>query len=298
MSVLVTSAVSPFTVLTQTAQATASETQKIQIAQITQDLQNETNQQIAALQAPTDQVSVNYSQQQINALMAQQKTISGLETRYGSNANILADLTNQLAKMAGAATAGNSTSFDNARTAATTDLNDLAVIAYNPLFQADGIASLKTNGLGVNSSASYNLSTPAGQAAAGAAVAAAQTLFSSSFKTTSANQTLAASQSTALNGQISALQTLESQTENAQTTQIATETQQLQTNMQNQLHLIELNIGDSGELATEIFNAANPPQPVSSVFGELETAAVTAATPAGSSTNQPSAPAAILSLFA
>ena len=82
MSVLVTSAVSPFTVLTQTAQATASETQKIADRADHAGSAEPDQQQIAALQAPTDQVSVNYSQQQINALMSQQKTISGLETRY------------------------------------------------------------------------------------------------------------------------------------------------------------------------------------------------------------------------
>src|SRR5262249_9469843 len=79
-------------------------TQNQQLAEISQDLSNQLNRQIAALQKPVDQVSINFSQQQINSLAAQQKTVSGIETTFGNNGSLLADMTSQLATMAQAVT--------------------------------------------------------------------------------------------------------------------------------------------------------------------------------------------------
>ena len=110
-------------------------------------------------------------------------------------------------------------------------------------------AALKNNGFTIQSSASYNLSTPSGQAAATTDVTNAQNLVEAILKLNGNNQTVAASQTTALDGQINALQTLQSQQQDSQSQQVAQETAQLQQNMQNQLHLIELNLGTTTQTA-------------------------------------------------
>lgn len=277
------------------SQDNAALTQNTQLAEISQDLQNQVNRQIAALQNPIDQVSVNYSQQQINSLQAQQKTVSGLETTFGSNSSILADMTSQLNTMAQAVTNSDGTSFDNAFTALNTDLSILTVPGWNPLFQYDGISTLKMNGFSIQSSASYNLSTPAGQAAATADVTAAQTLVENSLKINGSNQTTAAGNVTALDGQITALQTMLSQAQDNASQQIAQQTQQLEANEQNQLHLIQLNLGNTTETSSMLNTILNPPSQVTSVFGALSNAVGESAKTAETQLGQTPA---VLSLFA
>lgn len=286
---------SPLSVLYQVAQDQASITQQKQINEISQDLQNQLNQKLAALQSPVDQVSVNYSQAQINSLQAQQKAVSALQTTYGTNDPLLADMTNQLNLMSQAITNSDGTAFDNALSALNTDLSDLTPAAYNPLFQNDGVAALKTNGFSIQSSASYNLSTPAGQAAATADVTTAQNAVEAALKMTGSNQTIAGGQLQVLDGQITALQTLQTQQQSAATQATAAETQQLQTNEQNALHLIQLNLSNTSQDATMIYTAANPPSQTSSVFGALENAVGETAKTAETQLGQTPA---IMSLFA
>jgi hypothetical protein len=286
---------SPFAVLQSIAQATASMTQSQQLAMIAQDLQNQLNRQIAALQPPSDQVSINLSQKRINALQAQQKTISGLETQFGNNGNLLSDMSNQLNLMAQAVGNSDGTAFDNALSALNTDLTDLTPPDWNVLFQSDGIAQLKTNGINIQSSAAYDLTTPAGQAAATADVTAVQNQLQTIITLNGGNQTVAASQITALNGQISALQSLQLQQQTAQSQAVAKQTAQLQANMQNQLHLIELSLGQTSQLSTALSAALNPPKPINSLFGALVNSV--GQTAAGVETQLGQNPA-VLSLFA
>jgi hypothetical protein len=270
-------------------------TQSQQLANIAQDLQNQLNRQLAALQPQTDQVSVDLSQSRINALQKQQKTVSSLETLFGNNGNLLSDMSNQLNLMAQAVTNGDGTAFDNALSALNTDLTDLTPPDWNPVFQSDGIAPLKTNGINIQSSATYDLTTPAGQAAATADVTAVQNQLQTIISINGGNQTVAASQITALNGQISALQNMQFQQQTAQSQAIAQRTAQLQQNMQNQLHLIELSLGQTSQLSTALSAAFNPPQPITSVFGAL--VGSVGQTAAGVEQQLGSNPA-ILSLFA
>jgi hypothetical protein len=286
---------SPLSVLQTIAQNTAQLTQQQQLANIAQDLQNQLNRQLAALQPPTDQVSVDLSQNKINALQAQQKAISGLETQFGNNGNVLADMSSQLNLMAQAANNSDGAAFDNALSALNTDLADLTPPAWNAIFQSDGIAPLKTNGINIQSSATYDLTTPAGQAAATADVTVVQNKLQSIITMNGSNQAVAASQITALNGQISALQNLQFQQQTAQSQAVAQLTAQLQANMQNQLHLIELSLGQTSQLATALSTALNPPQPINSVFGALvNSVGQTASNAETQLGNNP----AILSLFA
>ena len=121
-STTISSGPTPFTVLQSIAQATASVTQSRQLANIAQDLQNQLNRQLAAIQPPTDQVSIDISQNQVKALQAQQKTVSNLETQFGNNGNLLADMSNQLNLMVQAANNSDGTAFDNALSALNTNL--------------------------------------------------------------------------------------------------------------------------------------------------------------------------------
>ena len=58
--------------------------------------------------------------------------------------------------------------------------------------------------------------------------------------------------------------------------------------MQNTLHLIQLNLGQSSQMATALSAALNPPQPVNSVFGALTNAiGQTAPAPKSSSAKCP-----------
>jgi hypothetical protein len=289
------SAPSPFIVLASVAQSQTALAQQTQLAEISQDLQNQLNTRLAALQAPTDQVSVDLSQQRITALETQLTAVSASEKQFGTNGSLLSDMTSQLSLMAQAVNSSDGAGFDTALSALNTDLSDIVPPGFNPLFQNDGTAALKTNGFSIQSSASYNLSTPAGQAAATADVTTAQNLAEGILKTNGNNQAIAASQTTALDGQINALQTLQSQQQDAQSQQVAQETTQLQQNMQNQLHLIELNLGNTSQTANMLSLFSNPPQQVTSVFGALMNAVGESGSTAETQLGQTPA---VLSLFA
>src|SRR5262245_11878069 len=107
-----TSVFNPFSTLQSISKATASMTQNLQMANIAQDLQNQLDRQLAAIQQPTDQVSIDISQNRINALQSQQKTVSSLETQFGNNGSILSDMANQLNLMAQATGKSDNTAFD------------------------------------------------------------------------------------------------------------------------------------------------------------------------------------------
>jgi len=283
------------TTLYTLAQDNAALTQNQQLAEISQDLQNQVNRQIAALQSPVDQVSINYSQQQINSLETQQKTVSGFATIFGNNGTILADMTSQLATMAQAVTNSDGTSFDNAFTALNTDLADLGVPGYSSLFQSDGVAQLKMSGFSIQSSASYNLSSPSGQAAATADVTNATNLIENIITINGSNQSTAAAEQASLTGKISALQNLVTQEQNSATQEISQKTQQLQVNESNQLHLIELNMGKTGQISDMLNSILNPPTQVTSVFAALSNAVGETAKTAETQLGQTPA---VLSLFA
>jgi hypothetical protein len=265
-----TTVFNPFSTLQSLSAATATMTQNQQMANIAQDLQNQLNRQLAAIQPTTDQVSIDISQNRINGLQAQQKTISGLETQFGNNGSILTDMTAQLNLMTQAISKGDNTAFDNALSALNTNYTILTPPAWNPIFQNDGVAQFKMAGaINIQSSATYDLSTQAGQDAATADITNVQNLLQGFIKVNGANQTVAASQLTALNGQISSLQTIQFQQQTASQQAVQQQTNILTQNMQNNLHLIQLSLGNSSQLATALSAALNPPQAVNSVFGAL-----------------------------
>jgi hypothetical protein len=265
-----TTVFNPFSTLQSLSQATATMTQNLQMANIAQDLQNQLNRQLAAIQPTTDQVSIDISQNRINGLQSQQKTISGLETRFGNNGSILTDMTSQLNLMTQAISKGDNTAFDNALSALNTNYTILTPPAWNPIFQNDGVLQFKMAGaINIQSSATYDLSTQAGQDSATADITNVQNLLQGFIKVNGANQTVAASQLTALNGQISSLQNIQYQQQTASQQAVQQQTNMLTQNMQNNLHLIQLSLGNSSQLATALSAALNPPQAINSVFGAL-----------------------------
>jgi hypothetical protein len=281
------------TALAQISAQNVQTAQNQQINLISQRLQEQLNAKIAAYQKSTDDSATAVTQAQLNSAQNQLSTISTMQTNYGTNVNTLNDLTAQLAAMQTAVTNGDSAGFDGALTLANNDVGSLVVV--NPLgsFQPDGVSTFKINGLGISDSSTYDLSTPAGQAAAQTAIQNAQNTVNTIYQVTSANNTLAAAQKTALSGQVNALQSTINTAQQNQQTLSNTQIQQMMTNEQNQLHLIELSLGNSQALSNALAQAMSPPQPAQSVFDVLVNAV--GATPATYAAQQ-STPA-ILSLL-
>jgi hypothetical protein len=290
-----TTVFNPFSTLQSLSQATASMQTNLQMANIAQDMQNQLNRQLAAIQPPIDQISVDMSNKRIAGLQAQQKTVSAAETQFGNNGTISADMSSQLNLMTQAIAKSDSTAFDNALSALKTDLSIMTPPSWNPLFQPDGVAQLKNSGINIQSSATYDLSTQAGQDAATADVTTVQNAVQSIIKINGSNQTVAASQLTAINGQVTSLQGLLYQQQTASQQAVQQQTAMLTQNMQNSLHLIQLNLGQSTQMAQALSAALNPPQPTTSVFGALS--AAIGMTPQNAEKQLGSNPA-IMSLFA
>jgi hypothetical protein len=208
------------------------------------------NKRIAQLKAQSTDSLIPSWQSRINALRAQDSGYSSARTSLSQNGTTLADLTFQLGNLAAAAQSGNAAVFDQTLRAATTDVDHLALVPYQPGFQSDGVLSLKTKGLGIQSSATYDLSTPAGQAQAAADVQVAQGVAQNTFTQTTQNQAIANSASRALQGQISALSNQISQRQFNQLSISATEIAKLKQQSQQQFHLIELEFGTVGQSAS------------------------------------------------
>ncbi len=285
------------TVLSVLAQASANATQTAntqELSEIEAQINKRLTDQIAALQPTPDAAVSNALAQQIAGLDAQRTAISGYGSQWGGNSYILSDLSTQLAKLQTYAANGDGANFDAALSAATTDVADLTPVAAPAPFRPDQIAPLQSNGLGIGSSASYDLSTQAGQTAAAAAVNAAQSTVGQIFSIVTGNQLLASSISSSLTVQIDSLTSVQQQAQSTNQTEMQTQVNQLTQQAQNQIHLIELALGNTQTIASMIAAAENPPQPVTSVFQALQNAA--GATPSSYGASQ--AAPAILSLLA
>ncbi len=264
-------------VLTQAAltQAASQESYRFQLVQNL--LNKQYQQKIAALQASNDtSAQDNFLKVEISQLGQQKATFSQLQTQYGQNANILADITTQIVTMQNAASAGDSATFDGALATANADVSYLTVVQDNPAIQPDGVAQFKASGLSVQSSSSYDLSTPDGQSAALADLQNASNLVNQVYSATTSNQTVAGSQATALDSQISNLNgTLENDQFN-QAANVTTETLKLKTQLNTQVHLLELSFANAQnagaslqqqQLALQATQEAPAPGTIFSIFG-------------------------------
>jgi len=264
-------------VLTQAALNNAAQQESYRFQLVQTQLTNQYQQKIAALQdanntAPQD----DFLKVEISAESQQKATFSTLQTQYGTNAGILADITAQITAMQNAASAGDAATFDGALGTANTDVSDLTVVQPNPAVQDDGVTQLKLNGLGVQSSSAYDLSTTAGQNAALADLQNAANTINQVYSVTSSNQTIASSEATALDSQISDQNSTVENDGLNQSANVTLQTLQLQQKLQTQEHLIELEFSNSqsagASLQQQELNgqaAQNPPPPGSifSIFG-------------------------------
>jgi hypothetical protein len=276
-STLTANANSLMNVLTQASLSSASAQAGYRFQLVQQRLDAQFQQKIAALQTSNDSsAEQGFLKVEISQAAQQKSAFSTLGTQYGTNANVLADLTTQITALQTAAGAGDSAGFDNALGAANSDIANLVVVQDNPVFQPDGVTQLKTGGLGIQSSGAYDLSTAAGQSAALADLANASNQITQIFSATTSNQILAGSEVTALDSQLSSLNgTLENDQLN-QTAEVTVKTLQLKQQLNTQVHLIELSLSNSQSAGASLQRqelqgqqALQPPAPgtIFSLFG-------------------------------
>ena len=272
--------ISLFNQLAQAASVGAQAQSQLRLQLIGNQLTAQLNKKIAALKTQADDPIVKLLQQQGVALAARRSTYSASEAQLGTNVAVVSDLKLQLSNLAVAATGGDASGFDAALAAAQGDVDNLNVVPFQPGYQPDGVAQLKGNGLGILSSASYDLSTPAGQAQASADIQNAQGIVNQVSVTSLQNQTIAGSIANALSGQITQLQNQISARQNTEIVQAAAKIQTLQRQTQTEFHLIELSFGSISQL-TNIFtaaaianNTAPPPGTVISLLVGQSTGAV------------------------
>lgn len=280
-------------VLAEASSSAAQMRSNIEINEINNGIQNRLNSAIAALQQAPDSAVTNALQSQVTALQNESSKATDIGSQYGTNAGILTDLQGRLATMQTAIANGDGATFDAALAMANTDVGSLAVIAPTAPYQPDQVQTLQDTGLGIESSATYNLSTPSGQAAAGAAVTSAQNLIQQVFQATGNNQILAGSLASELSTQANALDTTLQQMQQQDSTAATTQIQQLTEQAQNQSHLIELALGNTQLLSTALMDATAASSPASSPLAVLQGAV--GATPASLAAKQ-STPA-LLSLL-
>jgi hypothetical protein len=223
------------------------------------------NKKIAQFKNQTNDSMIPRLQAQAAALTKQRNAYTAAQGQYSQNGMLLSDLTLKLGTLATAAQAGDAPTFDATLRSATSDVDNLAIVGFLPGFQPDGVLALKTKHLGIQSSAIYNLSTPAGRTQAASDIQAAQKIEGQVFAQTSQNQTIASSIEQALQGQISTISDQITHRQFAVLSTGATAIANLKQRSQEQFHLIELafaNAGQSASILTSVQNALNlAPEP-------------------------------------
>ncbi|HJT05741.1 MAG TPA: hypothetical protein VJ747_02380 [Stellaceae bacterium] len=266
--------ISIITQLAQNAVAAAQSNAQLQLKIIGARMTADLNKKLADLKAQSTDPTVAPLQTQVTALQAQNQSYSAAQAQLAANATAISDAKLQLGTLANAIPAGDGAAFDAALSAAQSDILILQVVPMLAGFQPDGIAQLKTNGLGIGTSTSYDLSTPAGQAQAAADVQAAQSVIDQVFTTTTQNQSIAGTASSAVGGQIAALNRQISNKNSAALNVAATAATKLQAQTQTQFHLLELSIGSIQSNTSWLINTeaqlANPPK---GLFGTVQSSA-------------------------
>jgi hypothetical protein len=230
------------------------------------------NKKIAQFKAQSTDSTIPRLQAQSVALTKQQAGYDAARGQFSQNGVLLSDLTLNLGTLATAAQAGDAAKFDAILQAANNDVDRLAVVGFLPGFQPDGVVPLKTKRLGIQSSATYDLSTPSGQAQAVRDVQAAQVIEGQVFAQTSQNQKVADSISQALQGQVKAISDQVSQRQFNTLSTAAIAISNLKQRSQEQFHLIELAFSTAGQTAsilTSVQNATNIAPPPGTILSLL-----------------------------
>ncbi|MGH7032341.1 MAG: hypothetical protein ACREFL_01255 [Stellaceae bacterium] len=236
-----------------TAYTTAAQSRTaIELDLINSRIQQQTNQKIAALQGPADTVQITANQTLVSQLNDKLTTNNQLATIFSSNGNVFADLMSQLAALQTAISNGDSQGFELALQQANDDVGNLVIAPPLAPYQADNLESFKTNGLGIKSSADYDLSTAAGKAAAVADAQNAQSLVIQLSGIQTSNQILAFSVASALTTQINTINKTITEMQNENSDYISAQTDKLNQQAQIQEHLIQLGLGNSTTLGTAL----------------------------------------------
>jgi hypothetical protein len=249
--------VSLSTLLTSTLTTSAQNQNQLTLNAINNTLTTRLNNQIAQLEAQSsDTTTVQLLQSQLSAAQTQNTAFSNAASQWLGNESYLNDINSQLTTLSTAAASGDASTFDSALATAQNDIANLKVVSFVPGTQPDGVDNLKYNGLGIQSSATYDLSTASGQAQAATDIANAKTLVSQSLTTTSQNQEIATSQSDALTDDINNLSLQLSQISDNQNNTVQAQITQLQQQEQEQYHVIELALSSTSNANSVLTTAA------------------------------------------
>ncbi len=224
---------------------------QLRLAAIGKLLTNRLNAKITTLKnAVEDPVNANVLSAQVATLSKQNAAYSAALPLLGKNAQTLSDITLQLGTLANAAAAGDAATFDSALSAAQTDVNNLIVTQPLHGFSTDGVGLLRTQGLGIQSSATYNLSTTSGQAQAQADVGTARTTIAQVVAAVTQNQAIANSVSQALTTRIDQLNSQASDQKFSALADAQQQISKLQTQTQTEFHLLELELGGTTNVSS------------------------------------------------
>jgi hypothetical protein len=258
--------------LANAATAGAQSFVQFRLKLIGQQITAQLNKKVAQLKAQSQDPSIPLLQQQAAALNHQKTSYTQALAQIANNGSTLADLSLQLSNLATAASQADSATFDQTLSAANTDLSNLEIVPALTGLLPDGVNALQTNGLAIQSSATYDLSTAGGQAQASADIQAAQNLVQQIASINTTNQVIGSSISQSLDGQISAIN---DQVNNKQTALIAddaVQVQKLNQQAKTEFHLIELQfgkVGQAGSIISSAQNANNIAPPPGSVISLL-----------------------------
>jgi hypothetical protein len=258
--------------LANVATAGAQSFVQFRLKLIGQQITAQLNKKIAQLKDQAQDPTIPLQQQQAATLSHQKQAYDQALSQIGSNGSTLGDLAIQLGNLSSAAAQGDSATFDQTLGAANTDIGILQTVPALAGFLPDGTSSLATNGLGIQSSATYDLSTPAGQAQASTDIQAAQTLIQQIASTNTTNQEIGSSISQSLGTQITAISDQISNKQIAILTDGAAQVDKLNQQAKTDFHLIELQFGNvpqTGSILSNAQNANNIAPPPGSVISLL-----------------------------
>jgi len=259
--------------LSAASAASAQTLANFRLKLIGDQLTNQLNKRIAELKAKSDgDQQLPLLNQQSAALSQKLADYAKAQAQISQNGNVLPDIGLQLGTLATAAQAGDATTFDQALTVARHDIELLQIVSFVPGLQPDGIEPLKTNGLGIQSSATYNLGTPAGRAQALSDVQAAQARILQQQGAGTQNEQLTASVTQSLETQLTEVNRQIANRQNTDIIEAAGEIAKLKQQTQTQFHLIELSFGkiaQSAGILTSIQNANNILPPPGSIVSVL-----------------------------
>jgi hypothetical protein len=241
---------SPLARLAQIASASAQSGVNQRIQLINNALVNQLNKKIAVMKAAAQNPAIPGLEAQVSALGTQQTAYNTAASQSSNNALVLADVSLRLGTLAAAAQNGDAATFDQNLSGIVTDIGILQPTSFAPGLQSDGIAALQFSGIGIQSSANYNLGTAAGQAQAGSDVTAAQSLIQSITGVATTNQAIADSAIQAIQAQITGLNSQISNDQNSVLSSDAAQIAKLKQQEQEQFHVIELSMGNVGETSS------------------------------------------------